>query len=50
MFIINSNKSKQSESESKSDDTKNILLVGNGFDLAVGLNTSYFIYQKLQVS
>lgn len=46
MFIINSNKSKQSESESKSDDTKNILLVGNGFDLAVGLNTSYSDFVK----
>ena len=46
MFIINSNKSKQSESESKSDGTKNILLVGNGFDLAVGLNTSYSDFVK----
>ena len=46
MFRINSDISKSSDSVSDNDDINNILLVGNGFDLAVGLNTSYSDFVK----
>lgn len=46
MFRINSNISKSSDSVSNNGDINNILLVGNGFDLALGLNTSYSDFVK----
>ena len=45
MFRINSTISKHSETE-QNNGYNNIFLVGNGFDLAVGLNTSYSDFVK----
>lgn len=46
MFRINSTISNQSESILKINDAINIFIVGNGFDLEVGLNTSYSAFIK----
>ncbi len=49
MFTLNSKSTERSESvsnPSSSNEINNILLVGNGFDLAVGLKTSYSDFVK----
>lgn len=49
MFTINNNSSERSDcvsNPSSSNEINNILLVGNGFDLAVGLKTSYSDFVK----
>lgn len=49
MFKVNNIASEKSEAELNSinvNEVNNILLVGNGFDLAVGLKTSYSDFVK----
>lgn len=52
MFTLNSSSTERSDcvsNPSSSNEINNILLVGNGFDLAVGLNTSYSDFVKYVV-